>query len=89
PPWREQVFNRKGNSYASDVYSFGVVVWEVLTIEIPWAKASPIDIYTGMFRVFRPEIPADAPVNIASIVQACWGAEPGDRPSSSEMREML
>lgn len=84
------MLDSEGASYTSDVYSFGIVAWEVLSIKVPWEKAIPIDIYQrAVFKGDRPELPAEAPGDIASIVCACWAGKPEERPISSEVRDKL
>ena len=88
---RKQVLNAQGVSSASDVYSFGIVAWEVISMEIPWAdEALPFDIFTRVvFKGDRPEIPADAPVDIAGVLRACWATAPEERPASAEILNIL
>ena len=85
------MLNAGGISSASDVYSFGIVAWEVLSMETPWAdEALPFDIYTRVvFKGDRPEIPAHAPVDITSVLRACWATEPEERPASAEILAIL
>ncbi|CAM9276450.1 unnamed protein product, partial [Laminaria digitata] len=72
-------------TYATDVYSFGIVVWEVLSRELPWATMTgETDIYIRVvLNKMRPDIPEDAPADIADVARACWAGEPGDRPTFS------
>ena len=88
---RKQVLNAQGVSSASDVYSFGIVAWEVISMEIPWADEDlPFDIFTRVvFKGDRPEIPADAPVDIAGVLRACWATPPEERPASAEILNIL
>lgn len=82
-----KVLDMKGSSFASDVYSFGVVAWEVLSMQVPWAEeVSSLDIYKRVvFKGERPEMPADAPADIAGIVRSCWAGAPEERPTASEV----
>eukprot|EP00904_Undaria_pinnatifida_P006344 jgi/Undpi1/283/HiC_scaffold_1.g00279.m1 len=86
-----EVLNAQGVSSASDVYSFGIVAWEVISMEIPWAdEALPFDIFTRVvFKGDRPEIPADAPVDIKGVLRACWATAPEERPASAEILNIL
>lgn len=59
-------------------------------MKVPWDKAIPIDIYQRVvFKGGRPEMPSDAPGDIASIVCACWAGKPEERPTSRETRDKL
>ena len=82
------MFDAAGTStYACDVYSFGIVVWEVLSREGPWANVTrPRDILMRVvLNDLRPDMPDDAPTDIADVARACWVREPGNRPSFSDV----
>lgn len=79
------------SSYSSDVYSFGIIVWEVISREVPWAGVSNIqDIYRLVYyQQARPEMPIDAPTDLADVARACWATDPNRRPSCTQiMREL-
>ena len=78
-----------GSTYASDVYSFGVVAWEVLSREIPWAGvAHPREVYIRVvLNGLRPDIPVDAPTDMANMMKACWAGEPRARPTFNAIME--
>lgn len=77
-------------TYESDVYSFGVVVWEVVTTELPWAKAArPRDVLCAVLRGDRPEFPAHAHTGIAGIARRCWADEQKDRPAFLSLMQEL
>lgn len=86
-----QVLDAKGSSYASDVYSFGIVAWEVLSRQVPWAgEALARDIYRRVvFKGDRPEMPADAPDDIADIVRRCWAGTPRKRLTAIQINGRL
>lgn len=80
-----------GNTYASDVYSFGIVAWEVLSRELPWASVTHAkDVHIRVvLNDLRPDIPAEAPADLADMMRACWAAEPKARPAfSSILKDM-
>lgn len=77
-------------TYESDVYSFGVVVWEVVTTELPWAKATgPLEVLCAVLRGDRPEFPAYAHAGIADITRRCWAKEQRDRPKFTSLVQEL
>lgn len=86
-----KVFDDGVTSYASDIYSFGVVVWEILSRALPWAaETRGQDIYRRVvIKGERPVIPVDAPADLAGVVRDCWAANPGKRPSSEEIMEVI
>lgn len=82
-----QVLDRGITSYESDVYSFGMVVLEILTREVPWSTAvNAQEIFRRVvIKRERPDIPADAPAELADIARACWASEPSVRPQFSSI----
>lgn len=81
-----KVLNTRTRSYASDVYSFGMVLWEILTMDVPWAgEIYPQDIMTRVLNGERPVIPEDAPQDMAAIVRSCWVNESEERPKASDL----
>lgn len=84
-----KVLDTDGTSYASDVYSFGVVVWEVLSREMPWAEECRRNIYVRVvIKKHRPEIPVDAPADLAKIINACWDCMPKRRPTFDDIMKL-
>jgi len=79
------------STYASDVYSFGIVAWEVLSRELPWASvAHPREVFIRVvLNDLRPDIPIDAPEDMANMVRACWAGEPKARPTFSTIMERI
>ncbi|CAM9173780.1 unnamed protein product [Ectocarpus sp. 6 AP-2014] len=86
-----EVLDASGSTYASDVYSFGIVAWEVLSRELPWASVvHPREVYIRVvLNELRPEIPADAAADIATMMRACWAGDPEARPTSSAIMERI
>lgn len=83
-----EVLSADGNTYASgDVYSFGIVIWEVLSRELPWADVThPREVYIRVvLNELRPDIPAEAPSDLADIVRACWAGDPEARPTFGDV----
>ena len=77
------MLNGNERTYASDVYSFGIVAWEVLSRELPWANVKYVnDIHIRVaLNDVRPDIPADAPADLADMVKACWASDNKARPT--------
>lgn len=75
-----------------DVYSFGVLLWEIFSAKIPFAGLQPVQI---MFSVtcedLRPSLEAlaNAPSQIANLVQRCWARERASRPDFTEIISVL
>ena len=99
PAWASpEQLDAKHQGEPSDVWSFGVVMWEVLTRQQPWPGKSHLEILTAvMIRGQRLPVPdllreagkgevhAAAQRELARIMGQCWLAEPGQRPSFTQI----
>nr|XP_004654551.1 receptor-interacting serine/threonine-protein kinase 4 [Jaculus jaculus] len=75
-----------------DVYSFAIVIWGVLTQKKPFAEEKNIlHIMVKVVKGHRPELPPvcrprpRACGNLISLMQRCWRADPGERPTFQEI----
>lgn len=59
-----------------------MIIWEVLTRQVPWANEDSVEgiVWRVVIKRERPEIPADAPPDLADLASACWATEPERRP---------
>ncbi|XP_077192883.1 inactive tyrosine-protein kinase 7 isoform X1 [Paroedura picta] len=78
-------------STKSDIWSFGVVMWEIFTLgEMPYSKLADEEVLaglqTGKMKLPHPE---GCPSKIYKVMQRCWASSPKDRPSFSEIANML
>ncbi|XP_053169066.1 inactive tyrosine-protein kinase 7 isoform X1 [Hemicordylus capensis] len=78
-------------STKSDVWSFGVVMWEIFTLgEMPYSKLVDEEVLTGLqsgkMKLPHPE---GCPSKLSKVMQRCWAPSPKDRPSFSEIANML
>lgn len=66
-----------------DVYSFGIMMWEIWTMGAdPYRNMSANDLlYHIIGGYLRPRIPIDCNAYWSDLMQACWHAEPDERPS--------
>ncbi|XP_048338487.1 inactive tyrosine-protein kinase 7 [Sphaerodactylus townsendi] len=78
-------------STKSDVWSFGVVLWEIFTLgEMPYSKLADEEVLaglqTGKMKLPHPD---GCPSKVYKVMQRCWAPSPKDRPSFSEIANML
>uniref|UniRef100_A0A8D0FZR7 Inactive tyrosine-protein kinase 7 n=1 Tax=Sphenodon punctatus TaxID=8508 RepID=A0A8D0FZR7_SPHPU len=78
-------------STKSDVWSFGVLMWEVFTLgEMPYTKLADDEVLAGLqsgkMKLPHPE---GCPSKLYKLMQRCWAPSPKDRPSFSEIANML
>jgi len=71
----------------ADVYSFGPILWEILTGKELFEQYEEWDEFQEAIcdRNERPEIPADCPPALASLMQKCWAKNPEERPGFKEI----
>lgn len=80
-------------SPSSDVYMFGITLWEMLVRRMPYSKraaheAALLVCTEGL----RPSIPRKLRHGAApyvELMEACWNANPSDRPSMTEVVDKL
>ncbi|XP_046457032.1 mast/stem cell growth factor receptor kita-like [Daphnia pulex] len=78
-------------STQSDVWSYGVLLWEIFTLgKVPYpGLEGNHQLVRQLEKGYRMEKPAYAPNYIGEIMSSCWKADPKERPSFSEMEEMI
>jgi len=91
PEWMApEVLRNELSDEKSDVYSFGVILWELSTLQQPWAGMNPIQVVGAVgFQHRRLPIPENTDPSIANIIQACWRTDPRQRPSFSDIMQEL
>ncbi len=68
---------------ASDIYSFGMVLWELVTRQLPYAKApNPMVAARWIEKGKKEEIPGDCPPALKKIIESCWETTPAQRPTA-------
>ncbi|TDH01130.1 hypothetical protein EPR50_G00177070 [Perca flavescens] len=74
----------------SDVWAFGVTMWEIATRGMtPYPGIQNHEIYDYLLEGQRLKQPGDCLDELYEIMYNCWRADPLDRPSFPQLREML
>jgi len=80
-------------SKMTDVYMFGIFMFEVVARSDPYPGLDPVrDVAPAvcdLSRVFRPTIPAYAPLDLVGIMRDCWAADPIQRPTIERVNARL
>uniref|UniRef100_A0A3Q2DCH7 receptor protein-tyrosine kinase n=1 Tax=Cyprinodon variegatus TaxID=28743 RepID=A0A3Q2DCH7_CYPVA len=75
---------------ASDVWSYGIVMWEVVSYgERPYWDMNNQDVIKAIEEGYRLPAPMDCPVVLHQLMLDCWERERADRPSFSQILNML
>ncbi|XP_042057164.1 uncharacterized protein LOC121801813 isoform X1 [Salvia splendens] len=92
-PWMApELLNGSTNRVSEkvDVFSFGIVLWEILTGEEPYANMHCGAIIGGIVKnTLRPTIPEWCDTEWRKLMERCWSADPGTRPSFTEITYAL
>ncbi|XP_046637844.1 vascular endothelial growth factor receptor 1-like isoform X2 [Daphnia pulicaria] len=77
-------------STQSDVWSYGVLLWEIFTLgKVPYPGLEGNTLVRQLEIGYRMDKPDYAPTCMGEIMSSCWKADPKERPSFSEMEEMI
>uniref|UniRef100_A0A8C9ZGW4 receptor protein-tyrosine kinase n=1 Tax=Sander lucioperca TaxID=283035 RepID=A0A8C9ZGW4_SANLU len=85
----EAITYRKFTS-ASDVWSYGIVMWEVVSYgERPYWDMNNQDVIKAIEEGYRLPAPMDCPVVLHQLMLDCWERERAERPTFSQILNML
>ncbi|KAK8841964.1 hypothetical protein M9Y10_026920 [Tritrichomonas musculus] len=73
----------------SDVYSFAIITYEVITALEPFPNLSHLNLYRAVVQGQRPKIPKEIKSHYKELIKICWKQYPNDRPSFSEIVNIL
>nr|GMC48407.1 serine/threonine-protein kinase STY46-like isoform X1 [Ipomoea batatas] len=85
----QKVINHQPYDQKADVFSFAIVLWELVTAKVPYDSMTPLQAALGVRQGLRPELPNNAHPKLLEMMQRCWEAVPGNRPSFSEIKAEL
>uniref|UniRef100_A0A8C5H8I0 receptor protein-tyrosine kinase n=1 Tax=Gouania willdenowi TaxID=441366 RepID=A0A8C5H8I0_GOUWI len=75
---------------SSDVWSYGIVMWEVVSYgERPYWDMNNQDVMKAVEEGYRLPAPMDCPVVLHQLMLDCWERERAERPSFSQILNML
>jgi len=77
-----EVILHKPYNYKCDVYSYGVLLWEALHRQVPFTGFAPLQAaFAVAMEAARPPITLrDEFKPYADLIEACWDADPSNRP---------
>lgn len=74
----------------SDVWSYGITMWEALTFGgKPYDGLQGQEVIQFLENNQRLACPAVCPRNVYALMSSCWEFQPEERPSFSEIKDML
>lgn len=74
----------------SDVWSFGVLVWEVVTLgSTPYPGISAVEVMKKVRDGYRLDKPEHCRRELYNIMYYCWDKDPKERPSFTELSQLL
>ncbi|XP_074582440.1 RAF-like serine/threonine-protein kinase 24 isoform X2 [Curcuma longa] len=92
-PWMApELLGGKDIKYSEkvDVFSFGIVMWELITGDEPYRDMHYGLIIGGILNdTLRPPVPESCDPEWKSLMEQCWGTEPSQRPSFTEIVNRL
>ncbi|GLI61954.1 hypothetical protein VaNZ11_004517 [Volvox africanus] len=100
PRWlAPEVIRNSAVGKAADVYSFSIIMWEMLTWKQPYQDMMSVQVmFSTVTENSRPEVPPDAELPGApgtslplyiQLMERCWQADAGLRPSFKDVVEVL
>lgn len=76
------------SSFKSDVFSFGMLCFEILTGNAPF-RNNANEVIKMTLDGIRPDLPAQCPQDLKSLIMHCWDPKPHIRPSFAKICEEL
>lgn len=73
----------------TDIYSLGIVYFEIATYQVPYAGWEEFAIRQSVLDGDRLELPDTVPDDFHSIIQKCWTHTPNDRPTCTDLIDIL
>ena len=86
-----EIANAKPYNHKGDVYSFGMILWEILSMQRPFARIKTRDEFYDLVvhGGHRPEIGKRIPEDVAKLIRSCWNTDPSQRPNFQDISNTL
>lgn len=86
-----EVGSPQGYDFPADVYSFAILLWQILTTKIPFEAelSSTTQDPAKLIKERRPSLKYIENAQIQALLEACWAANPDDRPTFTEIRKRV
>jgi len=85
-----EVAESRPYNHKADVYSFGIILWEFLSMKKPYEGMNRQAFYQKVVQEgVRPPIAKKWPKELSTLINQCWSAEIGMRPSFDEIVERI
>lgn len=77
-------------SAKADIYSLGMVLYEITSSKIPYEEFhNQLEVMARIISNSRPTIHPTCPFLMKRIIERCWDSESENRPTSTELVDML
>lgn len=75
----------------ADVYSFGILLWEMCSLNKPFAEFNNADEFERAVYIqgVRPSVKKHWPALLSETIKKCWSNRPGKRPSMQSVESIL
>jgi serine/threonine-protein kinase CTR1 len=92
PAWlAPEILRGERTSEKVDIYSYGVILWEIVTLQKPWAEIkslqeliTTVGLKDGRLKLPEPW-PEGCPRSIERVIKGCFAAQPKLRPTFDEI----
>lgn len=86
-----QVFTSSQYTEKCDIFSWGIILWEVLSRRKPFSHigGSAFSIMWAVHKGIRPPLIRNCPAIIENLMTQCWDQSPTNRPSMTEVVNIL
>ncbi|RIA87963.1 kinase-like domain-containing protein [Glomus cerebriforme] len=84
-----EILQSQNYTKAADIYSFGIIMYEVISGLPPYYNLSYNDLAIKICKGLRPSFNIKVPQLIVHLIKRCLDANPLNRPSALEVKDIL